>query len=145
MGFPTGAIIKDLISASLKRKLTTKPPGWELYVNCLKALKLPHSYVTNAALQDVLKTVEAQRQGSSQRNHVGPAHRYHIGQALVPPLDQLVPPAGQLGSPLLPLPQVVPALNPADAYALLPPLDQQEPQPKRHGRTTRAANRWDPY
>lgn len=58
MGFPTGALIKDYITTSMKRTMSKKPPGWELFVNCLKAQKIPNSYVINLELQNVLKTQE---------------------------------------------------------------------------------------
>jgi hypothetical protein len=58
MGFPTGAFIKDYIATSMRRQTSQKPPGWELYVNCLKSQKIPHSFVKNLELQNVLKTQE---------------------------------------------------------------------------------------
>jgi hypothetical protein len=58
MVFSTGAFIKDYIATSMRRQMAENPPGWELYVNCLKSQKIPQSIGNNLELQSVLKTQE---------------------------------------------------------------------------------------
>jgi hypothetical protein len=55
MGTPTGASVKEYIEASMKRRPTTTPAGWNLYVTALKSLNIPPVYVANNALQEALR------------------------------------------------------------------------------------------
>jgi hypothetical protein len=82
-GNHTGSCIKDYIDASMKKKITDKPLGWETYVQMLKKLKVPHSYVNNIDLQSELKTenithnFQITTPYAGEQSSVGPSKTQH--------------------------------------------------------------------